>query len=177
MGSYNRIQITKLLYESGQSLFTAQTLRQLLNIRSESSLYPILRDLIANGVIEKLEATKYVLSHFPMVVTSVTVNKSVQKIIREQLFVYTKFTKEYYWGFDKLDSYLIAEPEKALIDQLYLASKGIKSFGIDEYDLERINRGVFNDYLRKFLYIGGNKQLGKFAKKMLKGYLWSHNSN
>ena len=37
-------------------------------------------------------------------------------------------SKNLFWGYIKEDNYLIADREKALADQLYLASKGIKKF-------------------------------------------------
>ena len=43
----------------------------------------------------------------------------------------------------KKNDVLIATPEKALFDQFYLASKGIKSVNIDEYDLKNINKKLF----------------------------------
>ena len=45
--------------------------------------------------------------------------------------------------FTKKDGMLIALPEKALFDQIYFASKGIRLINFNEYDLKNINKRRF----------------------------------
>jgi hypothetical protein len=51
--------------------------------------------------------------------------------------------------FNKKGKYLIALPEKALFDQLYLASKGTKSINFDEYNLKKIDLRIFSEICSK----------------------------
>jgi predicted transcriptional regulator of viral defense system len=81
-----------------------------------------------------------ILSQFPVEQTSVTVKKSKQKTVQGKLFSYAHVKKEIYWGYRKLDDYLIATPEKAMIDLFYLESKGLKRASIEEWELSNVDK-------------------------------------
>ena len=91
-----------------------------------------------------------VLSQFPYETTSATPKKSKSKIVDEKLYSYTQIKKSLFWGYMKQGNYLIAEPEKALLDQLYLHAKGLKGQSIDEYDYERLDMHKFWEYAKSF---------------------------
>jgi hypothetical protein len=60
-----------------------------------------------------------------------------------------------YWGFiqkrTRYGRYNIAEPEKALLDFVYLSlQEGYKQPSLDELDFSRLDRSKLNDYLRKY---------------------------
>jgi predicted transcriptional regulator of viral defense system len=81
-----------------------------------------------------------ILSQFPVEQTSVTVKKSRQKKIQGKLFSYAHIKKDLYWGYAKLEDYLIATPEKAMIDLFYLESKGLKKASIEEWELSLVDK-------------------------------------
>lgn len=58
--------------------------------------------------------------------------------------------RKLFFGYEKKDGYLIAVPEKALLDQAYLAAKGLRRFPIDEYDLSDLNNKKIQEYLTFF---------------------------
>ncbi len=91
-----------------------------------------------------------ILSQFPYETTSATPKKSKSKVIGDKLYSYTRIKKSLFWGYVKEGNYLIAEPEKALLDQLYLNSKGLKGQSIDEYDYERLSLSRFWQYSKLF---------------------------
>lgn len=91
-----------------------------------------------------------ILSQFPYEITSTTTKKSKQKKIEEKLYSYTHLKKDLYWGFEKENGFLIAKPEKALLDQLYLVSKGLKALELEDLDLSSINKGRLDEYSVKF---------------------------
>jgi len=91
-----------------------------------------------------------ILSQFPYETTSATPKKSKSKVIGDKLYSYTHIKKSLFWGYMKQGNYLIAEPEKALLDQLYLHSKGLKGESIDEYDYERLDLPKFWAYSKSF---------------------------
>lgn len=91
-----------------------------------------------------------ILSQIPYEITSATPKKSKSKTIDNILYTYTHIKKSLFWGYSKHGSYLIAEPEKALLDQLYLHSKGLKGQSIDEYDYERLNLTKLWQYAKQF---------------------------
>lgn len=91
-----------------------------------------------------------ILSQFPYEITSATLNQTRSKEFNDKKFGYYHFKKSLYWGYVKEDNYLIAEREKALTDQLYLASKGIKKIHLEEYDLSLINVIKIKSYISRY---------------------------
>lgn len=182
MKSYDLASITKNLYNSSLVVFNLKTLKDILNIERESSLYDVIKRLIESRILQKIERNKYiikdksadsflianllyspsyvsfesalnlhgVLSQFPYTITSATTKNTKEKTFNEKVYSYTHLQKSLYWGYEKKDNFLIADPEKALLDQLYLASKGLRGVSIDEYDLSRINKITLKKYLEKY---------------------------
>ena len=64
-----------------------------------------------------------ILSQFPYTITSIAPKKSKKIILYNKEYEYTHINKKYFFGFIKKDSFIIATPEKALIDLLYLYAK------------------------------------------------------
>ncbi|EKD57180.1 MAG: hypothetical protein ACD_57C00387G0004 [uncultured bacterium] len=91
-----------------------------------------------------------VLSQFPYEITSVTTKKTFKKNYERKRFSYLHIKNDLYWGFDKTNDSLIASPEKALLDQLHFASKGLRGFPSDEYDLSTIDSGKLKEYAGHF---------------------------
>jgi predicted transcriptional regulator of viral defense system len=182
MERYNLVAITKRIYDSRLSFFTIKTLKDILEVRKESSLFPVIKNLLRAGILVKIERDKYllkgakvhdfalanfiyrpsyisfesalnfygILSQFPYEVTSVTLKKTVKKTFENKVFVYNHIKMDLFWGYKKQDNFLIAFPEKALLDQLYLTAKGYKNINLDEYDLSRISTLRLKKYLRKY---------------------------
>ncbi|KKP46353.1 MAG: hypothetical protein UR39_C0011G0005 [Candidatus Woesebacteria bacterium GW2011_GWA1_33_30] len=84
-----------------------------------------------------------ILSQFPFEVASITLKKSVTKKFDGKVYVFSHISSKYYGMFTKKDGMLIALPEKALFDQIYFASKGIRLINFNEYDLKNINKRRF----------------------------------
>lgn len=91
-----------------------------------------------------------ILSQFPHEVTSATLKQTRSKKLTGKQFGYYHLKKELFWGYIKENNYLIAEPEKALLDQVYLSTKGIKKSHLDEYDLSLIDKKKLQLYRQKF---------------------------
>ena len=102
--------------------------------------------------------------------TSVTTKNS--KIFKNQIgsFIYRKIKIEMFFGYKKIENngqvYLIAEPEKAIIDFIYLNSDKIKN--IDDIKEMRFNPFVLQKmrqgYIRKYAKIIQNKELDRILK-------------
>lgn len=92
-----------------------------------------------------------ILSQFPHSITSVTTRKTRKYQALGKLYEYSHFNAPYFFGYVRQDKFLIAEPEKALLDLLYLASKGLVKVHLNELELSNatINRKKFWDYARK----------------------------
>ena len=89
-----------------------------------------------------------ILSQFTYTITSATI-KRAKKIFFTKEFEYTHLDRDLFWGFIKNKNSLIATPEKAFLDTLYLSSKGLRKIDLDELDTTSLNKKVLNDYLRK----------------------------
>jgi len=199
MEGYNLATITKRIYNSGFSLFTLKTLRDVLEVKKESTTFSIVKRLIKAGVLVRIEKNKYllrdakvsdfalanfiyqpsyisfesalnfygILSQFPHNISSATIKKATEKVFQSKGFAYTHIKRDLFWGYEKKEDFIIAFPEKALLDQLYIATKGYKRADLDEYDLDRINIPRLKDYLKRY----SKTRQFKIAIKTLKKYL------
>ena len=57
---------------------------------------------------------------------------------------------ELFFGYILSNGRQVAEPEKALLDQLYLVSRGRVAVRLEELDLRLINKGKLTAYASKF---------------------------
>lgn len=105
-----------------------------------------------------------VLSQFPFDITSVTPKKTITKSHHNTVYSYNHINSKYFGMFTKRDDVLIALAEKALFDQVYLVSKGIKTASFDEYDFKNINKKKFIDICCQF-------KIGEKILEIVKKYL------
>ncbi len=103
-----------------------------------------------------------VLSQFPHETTSATVKKGKEKTINGTVYSYAHIQRQLFWGYRKSD-WLIAEPEKALLDQAYLWSKGLKMVQWDEYDCSSLSKQKIRDYMRRYPH---TRQFAKAKKEL-----------
>jgi len=199
METYNLATITKKIYDSKFLLFYTKTLKDILGIKKQSTLFNIIKKLINAGVLSRIGKNKYllkeknikdfsianfiynssyisfesalnfygILSQFPYEISSATSRKSAKKYFQNKIFTYTHIQKNLFWGYEKKDDFIIAYPEKALLDQLYLSSKGYKKINIDECDFTNIKISRLKKYLKQY---PKTKQFLKIIKT-LKTYL------
>lgn len=193
METLNVADATKRLFQSDMSLFTLKTLRDILLLRSQDTLYLYIRKLIRLGVLTKLERGVYtlsarqpqtfcvantihrpsyisfetalnfygILSQFPYEITSVTTAKPIQKTIQGKLYTYSRVRPVLFFGYEKTNGFLMATPEKALLDQAYFAARGLRQFPIDEYDLSRIYKARLTAYLSSLPNTARFKQVAR----------------
>jgi predicted transcriptional regulator of viral defense system len=163
-------------------LFTTKTLKDILEIKKETTFFNVLKRLLTSEVLSKIERNKYllngikthdfvlanfiytpsyisfetalnyygILSQFPHEIISVTSRKTTQKIINDKSFVYIHIKKDLFWGYEKREEFVIALPEKALLDQIYLAAKGLKSLNLEEYDFSLIDFARYCKFLNNY---------------------------
>lgn len=94
-----------------------------------------------------------VLPQFTYSITSVTTQKSKRFEIGGKEYEYTKISSNYYSDFVKKDNFLIATPEKALIDLIYLASKKLRKIELTDLDMSIIDWDAFNKLRVQINYI------------------------
>lgn len=91
-----------------------------------------------------------ILSQIPYAQTFATPKRSKKITLWETEVVYRQLSKELFFGYTFLDGIYLAEPEKALLDQLYLVSRGLAILSLEELDLSKIERRKFIRYSHKF---------------------------
>jgi predicted transcriptional regulator of viral defense system len=70
------------------------------------------------------------------------------------IIIYRKISPELYWGFEekttRYNKYLVAEPEKALLDWIYLTRQEGLPTPLDEINLQFLNLGKLRAYAERF---------------------------
>lgn len=102
-----------------------------------------------------------ILPQVPHEITSVTIKKPTKKTIGERLYRYNRTKKSLFWGYDKTNGFLLADPEKALLDLVYLASKGYATVHRDDLIRERYRPTRVREYADAFPQTASFKRLLK----------------
>lgn len=105
-----------------------------------------------------------ILSQFPYLITSATTKKARIKETHHT-YQYHHLQPNLYFGYTYVNNYLLATPEKALLDQLYLATKNYRLVDWDEYDLESIKPEIIKEYLTLYQPIKGYQTIVKQLKE------------
>lgn len=90
-----------------------------------------------------------ILSQIPFTQTFATLKKSKKMILWNTEVEFTQIKEELFFGYTLKQGVYVAEPEKALLDQLYMVSRGKRSIDIEELDLKDINKDKFEAYAKK----------------------------
>ena len=125
----------------------------------------LVRDIAAADFIRVLRPYSYVslesgLSHWglstqsPVALTCVTTGKPKEYRVPEFAIRFRTISPNLYWGFvekqTRYATYLIAEPEKALLDWVYLSLQGGIRPSLDEVDFKSVSKEKLAEYASKF---------------------------
>jgi predicted transcriptional regulator of viral defense system len=128
-------------------------------------LNKLVRDSAPEDFIKLLRPNSYVslesaLSHWglstqsPVALTCVTTGKSKEHRAPEFTITFRTISKRLFWGFiekqTRYSSYAIAEPEKALLDWIYLSLQAGLSPNLDEIEFKSIDKQKLVKYGRKY---------------------------
>ena len=118
--------------------------RDLVNILRPESYISLESALVEKGVItQSPSALTCVTSGYPQTFRSKSVN-----------IVYRKISSELFWGTEvkatRFNKYRIAEPEKALLDWIYLSRQEGLPTPIDELQLQPLHTAKLLDYAERF---------------------------
>lgn len=102
-----------------------------------------------------------IITQFPYQITSITPKKTKTINALNKDFAYFHIKQDLFFGCEKQEKFLIAQPEKALLDYLYFCSKGLRSFEQDDFDFKKIDKKTFKTFIKK----AKNKNLNKFIEK------------
>lgn len=102
-----------------------------------------------------------IISQFPYTVTSITVLKAKKLSYQEKEFEYAHIESKYFWGFVKKDRFIIATPEKALLDELYFMAKGLRHIHVQDLSLEIINKKKLLEFSDRYKFVPFQKLLDR----------------
>jgi len=91
-----------------------------------------------------------IIDQVPARITLITTKKGRVLRLTNQILEYSHLTSKLYFGYNIQDNFLIAEKEKALLDELYLISLKKRHLSLENLDLSKINKKLFNHWLKKF---------------------------
>jgi len=95
--------------------------------------------------------SKYgILSQVPYTLTFATPKRTKKMILNDVEVEFTKLSDKYFFGYTFENGINIASPEKALVDCLYLVSKGKRVIGVDELYLKNIDNGKLIEISKVF---------------------------
>jgi len=94
-----------------------------------------------------------ILSQFPYTITSITSKKSKRVIYEDKEYEFIHMESKYLYGFFKKNNFLIASPEKALVDELYFIAKKLRIISLEELDLTNINKKHLKSIVKKYDFI------------------------
>lgn len=91
-----------------------------------------------------------IISQIPYALTIATLKKPKKMFLDSRPIEYRHLKNKLFWGYFLENGVYFAEPEKALLDEFYLVSKGFAKLEFEELDLNEINRRKLKDYARKY---------------------------
>ena len=91
-----------------------------------------------------------IIDQVPAKITLITTKKTRKFILPSQALEYSHITPKLYFGYKIEGNFLLAEKEKALLDELYLISLKKRHLSLKSLDLSKINKKLFNQWLKKF---------------------------
>ena len=108
-----------------------------------------------------------ILSQIPYTLTFATTKRSKKLTLAGREVEYRQLKREFFFAYIIKEGIYIAEPEKAILDQLYMLSKGKAVSDISEWSLAGLKGNRFLQYSKKFprtVQDSAKKLTSKFGK-------------
>ncbi len=91
-----------------------------------------------------------ILSQQPASIILATTRRGKIMELKEKTIIYRHIMPRLFWGYEREENRLIAEPEKAFLDLAYLSLNGYAKFDPEEMNLNFLNKKKTKIYLKKF---------------------------
>lgn len=155
------------LYKKIARLEQKQIIKKLIKGKYQFLLAKISNFYLANFLyspsyisLESALSFHSIITGFSYQITSITPKATKTINLDEQEYKYTHINPNLFWGYEKRENFILAEPEKALLDYIYLGTKGLRNLVFDEMDLTTI------DPIKLALY--GQKYHNQAVMKIIK---------
>jgi len=91
-----------------------------------------------------------ILSQVPYILTFATSQRSRRINLGETEVEFRQLKSELFFGYTLEQGLHVAEPEKALLDQLYMVARGLSNLALDELDMSSLDRERLHAYAIRF---------------------------
>ncbi|RLC90270.1 MAG: hypothetical protein DRI37_01875 [Chloroflexi bacterium] len=91
-----------------------------------------------------------ILSQVPYTLTFATTHRSQRMALGETEVEFRQLKRDLFFGYTLALGLYVAEPEKALLDQLYMVTRGLSNLILDELDLSSIDPQRLQAYAASF---------------------------
>lgn len=104
-----------------------------------------------------------ILSQIPYTLSLATLKKPKKILIANRPIEYRHLNDKFFWGYFLENGAYIAEPEKALLDELYLVTKGYAQLDLKDLDLSDVNLQKLQSLAKKY-----PQTVSLLARKLIK---------
>lgn len=91
-----------------------------------------------------------IMTGFSYQITSIGIKKPKNFVIDGKDFIYSRIIPKFFWGWEKKEDFLMAKPEKALLDYVYFASKGLVTIDWEEIDTSKLDKKLLLEWALKY---------------------------
>ncbi len=161
---YSIADLEKITGMSRKSLYV--TIKRLTDRKVLEKLSAgIYRPFTAKASIEKAAASLYmpnylsfesalsrygILNLVPYTITFATTRKTKKITLEKRDIEFRQIKKDLFWGYEIKGGIYTAKPEKAFLDLLYLASRGLASMDLEELDIKKLSMPALKKFSKRF---------------------------
>lgn len=156
LGSILGIANRRTLYKKVQRLKTSKILKELIKgkyrfLLKDAGDFTVANFLCQPSYVSLESALSFysIIAGFPYEITSITIKKSEEIEAEGKSYTYSRISPNFFWGWEKKEDFLIATPEKALLDYLYFAKKGLRNLDWEEIDMAGLNKKLLSSWAKK----------------------------
>lgn len=91
-----------------------------------------------------------ILSQIPYAMTFASTRRSKRMTIGGREAEFRQIKKDLFFGYKLEDGLYVAEPEKALLDELYMMKRGRAAVSLEELDVDRLSKGRLREFASRF---------------------------
>jgi len=91
-----------------------------------------------------------ILNLIPYTITFATPRKTRNYTIDERDVIFRQIKRDLFWGYTISGGIYVAEKEKAFLDQIYIAKKGIASVDLEEMNMHLLSQNKILKYAKKY---------------------------